>query len=94
MAITYSSDTRFALTYAPSAYFDTRPQPAWQYDILQLCLDGSLLEAAEIVDSFVSLIEACQAATELNARARAVGEPFTFVVQRHTPVEEPAAVEF
>jgi hypothetical protein len=69
-------------------------QIKWTWDLLQLDLDGPVIDGAAIADSYSDLTQACVAATELNRRAKAAGERVVFLVQRHPEPELAAAIEF
>jgi hypothetical protein len=59
---------------------------AYQWDVLALTLAGTVLDRAEVIDSHVSLLDACRMATALNHMDR--GKGIIYLVQRH-PLEEP-----
>ncbi len=98
---TTATATRFPAGVAAGAVLITRAgcdtlrlvefaQIKWTWDILQLDLDGPVIDGAEIADSYTCLVSACQAANQLNQMAQVTGERFVFLVQRHPAADEPA----
>ncbi len=60
-------------------------------------LSGSVLDGAEIADSYTCLTAACLAATQLNRLEKASGGRMLYLVQRHPeegPGQPQAQIEF